>query len=117
MERCAARFALIAGIIALLCGTGAAAQSLRRGNAPPVRSGRNDRTKKPWPVARLVAYDAHDRRYYDLTWARAHQMRDPAGDTLVAVPMNRLPHGTNPAMAFRFRAGLNRGGSASLSGK
>jgi len=40
---------------------------------------------------RMVAYDAKDKRFYSVAWARAHGMRDKGGDPLTVVPMSRLP--------------------------
>jgi hypothetical protein len=45
-----------------------------------------------------VAYDARDLRYYPLSWAKAHGMRDPAGDPLVPMAITKLPRGANPAL-------------------
>ena len=53
----------------------------------------------PAPAVHLVAYDAHDRRYYSLQWAKKNGMRDPSGDPLVILPLEKLPKGTNPAIA------------------
>jgi hypothetical protein len=47
---------------------------------------------------RVVAYDARDRRYYPLSWAKAHGMVDPAGDPLVPLPISKLPTGANPTL-------------------
>lgn len=40
---------------------------------------------------RMVAYDAKDRRYYSVIWAKAHGMHDKGGDLLTVVPMSALP--------------------------
>lgn len=40
---------------------------------------------------RLVAYDAKDRRYYSVAWARAHGMHDRGGDRLVLRVRSSLP--------------------------
>ncbi len=40
---------------------------------------------------RMVAYDAKDRRFYSVAWARAHGMRDKGGDPLTVVPRTGLP--------------------------
>jgi len=39
----------------------------------------------------MVAYDAKDRRYYSVAYARSHSMRDAGGDLLVIVPITLLP--------------------------
>jgi hypothetical protein len=52
------------------------------------------------PPVRMVAYDVRDLRYYPLRWARAHGMRDPAGDPLVMLPFTKLPKGANPTLVF-----------------
>ncbi len=40
---------------------------------------------------RMVAYDAKDKRFYSVAWARAHGMRDKGGDSLTVVPRTGLP--------------------------
>ena len=39
----------------------------------------------------MVAYDAKDKRYYSVAWAKAHGMHDRGGDPLTIVPMASLP--------------------------
>jgi hypothetical protein len=39
----------------------------------------------------LVGYDAKDKRYYSVAYARAHHMRDRGGDLLVIIPKSKLP--------------------------
>jgi hypothetical protein len=62
-------------------------------------AGKTRKPSKPAPAAHLVAYDSHDRRYYSLQWAKENGMRDPGGDPLVILPLEKLPKGTNPAVA------------------
>ena len=40
---------------------------------------------------KMVAYDAKDKRYYSVAYARAHGMHDKGGDPLTIVPLSRLP--------------------------
>ena len=39
----------------------------------------------------LVAYDAKDKRYYSVAYAKAHHMKDRGGDTLILIRKFRLP--------------------------
>ncbi len=43
------------------------------------------------PLAKMVAYDAKDKRYYSVAYAKAHGMHDKGGDPLTIVPMSSLP--------------------------
>ncbi len=52
------------------------------------------------PHARLVAYDAKDKRYYSVAWARAHGMRDKGGDRLVVVRKSSLPSSARESRAM-----------------
>ena len=40
---------------------------------------------------KMVAYDAKDKRYYSVAYAKAHGMHDKGGDPLTLVPMSSLP--------------------------
>ena len=40
---------------------------------------------------KMVAYDAKDKKYYSVAWAKAHGMRDKGGDKLILIPMAKLP--------------------------
>jgi hypothetical protein len=46
---------------------------------------------RPHHRGRMVAYDAKDKRYYSVTYAKAHGMRDKGGDPLTVVPLSSLP--------------------------
>lgn len=50
---------------------------------------------------RIVAYDAKDKRFYSLAWARAHGMHDRGGDHLVLRPLSSLPHDARLSRAMR----------------
>ena len=39
----------------------------------------------------MVAYDAKDKRFYSVAYAKAHGMHDRGGDPLTIVPMSGLP--------------------------
>ena len=39
----------------------------------------------------VVAYDAKDKRFYSVAYAKAHGMHDRGGDPLTIVPMSSLP--------------------------
>jgi hypothetical protein len=41
--------------------------------------------------AKMVAYDAKDRKYYSVDYARAHGMHDRGGDLLIVIPRWKLP--------------------------
>lgn len=70
------------------------AQNGKKPHCAPTRP--KKKTQTPSPMR--VAYDPHDRRYYALTWAKAHGMRDPGGDKLIPLPADKLPPGANPAI-------------------
>ncbi len=40
---------------------------------------------------KTVAYDAKDKRYYSVAYAKMHGMHDKGGDPLTIVPMSHLP--------------------------
>jgi len=42
--------------------------------------------------AKKVAYDAKDRKYYSVDYAKAHGMHDKGGDQLIIIPRSKLPH-------------------------
>jgi hypothetical protein len=48
-----------------------------------------------------VAYDAKDRRYYSVAWAKAHGMKDRGGDHLVIVPRASLPKDARLSRAMK----------------
>ncbi len=41
--------------------------------------------------AKMVAYDAKDKRYYSVAYAKSHGMHDKGGDPLSIVSMSSLP--------------------------
>ena len=51
--------------------------------------------------AKRVAYDAKDRRYYSVAWAKAHGMRDRGGDPLTIVRRSSLPRDARESRAMR----------------
>ncbi len=55
------------------------------------------------PHAKLVAYDAKDRRFYSVAWARAHGMHDKGGDPLVIARKSSLPPDAKESRAMRGR--------------
>lgn len=48
-----------------------------------------------------VAYDAKDKKYYSVAYARAHHMRDRGGDKLVVVWKSSLPHNAKLSRAMK----------------
>ena len=52
----------------------------------PTASARNTRHH-----GMMVAYDAKDKRFYSVAYAKAHGMHDRGGDPLTVVPMSSLP--------------------------
>lgn len=52
------------------------------------------------PSAKYVAYDAKDRKYYSVEYARAHQMHDRGGDKLIIIPRSKLPKGAKLSHAM-----------------
>ena len=50
---------------------------------------------------RMVAYDAKDKRYYSMAYAKAHGMHDKGGDPLSLVPMSSLPKEAKESKAMR----------------
>ncbi|GEM_PF-1172648 len=50
--------------------------------------------------AKLVAYDAKDRRYYSVAWAKANGMHDKGGDPLTIVPFSSLPKDAKESKAM-----------------
>lgn len=55
------------------------------------------------PHAKMVAYDAKDRRFYSVAWARAHGMHDKGGDPLLVVRKSSLPPDAKESRAMRGR--------------
>ena len=49
---------------------------------------------------KMVAYDAKDKRYYSVAWAKAHGMHDKGGDPLTIVPMSSLPKSAKESRAM-----------------
>jgi len=56
--------------------------------------------RRPHQGRKTVAYDAKDRRYYSVAWAKAHGMHDKGGDPLTVVPMSRLPRDAQESRAM-----------------
>ena len=49
-------------------------------------------TAKPHlKTAKMVAYDAKDKKYYSVAWAKAHNWHDKGGDKLILISMAKLP--------------------------
>jgi hypothetical protein len=65
----------LAGLLPLLAST-AQAQHSKMAHGKP---------------SKMVAYDAKDKRFYSVAWAKAHGMHDKGGDPLTIVPMSSLP--------------------------
>ena len=60
----------------------------------------------PRPVAsghgrKMVGYDAKDKRYYSVAWAKAHGMHDKGGDPLTIVPFASLPKEARESKAMK----------------
>lgn len=49
---------------------------------------------------KMVAYDAKDKRFYSVAYARAHGMHDRGGDLLTIVPMSSLPKAAKESRAM-----------------
>lgn len=49
---------------------------------------------------RMVAYDAKDKRFYSVAYAKAHGMHDKGGDPLTVVPLASLPKGVKMSRAM-----------------
>ena len=49
---------------------------------------------------KMVAYDAKDKRYYSVAWAKAHGMHDKGGDPLTLVPLSSLPREAKESKAM-----------------
>ncbi len=50
---------------------------------------------------KMVAYDAKDKRYYSVAWAKAHGMHDKGGDPLTIVPFAGLPKEARESKAMK----------------
>lgn len=50
---------------------------------------------------KMVGYDAKDKRYYSVAWAKAHGMHDKGGDPLTIVPFASLPKGARESKAMK----------------
>ena len=72
----AAAFAVVVGATAVC----ASAQSMKHHGLKPKAGG-----------GKMVAYDAKDKRYYSVAYAKAHGMHDKGGDPLSLVAMSSLP--------------------------
>lgn len=66
-------------LASLLLVSGASAQGMRH-HGMKMRHGK-----------KMVGYDAKDKRYYSVAWAKAHGMHDKGGDPLTIVPLSSLP--------------------------
>ncbi len=51
--------------------------------------------------SKMVAYDAKDKRFYSVAWAKAHGMHDKGGDPLTIVPRACLPKEAKESKAMR----------------
>ena len=49
---------------------------------------------------KMVAYDAKDRRYYSIAYAKSHGMHDKGGDPLSIVAMSSLPRDAKESKAM-----------------
>ncbi len=49
---------------------------------------------------KMVAYDAKDKRYYSVAYAKAHGMHDKGGDLLTFVPLSSLPKDAKESKAM-----------------
>ena len=82
---------------AILCGlhfTVSAFATPDHKPAAPSKSSAPRITAKAYLAAhpdREVAYDAKDRKFYSVAYARAHGMRDKGGDTLTIHRLSALP--------------------------
>jgi len=62
------------------------------------------KTSKPHAVRhgqKMVGYDAKDKRYYSVAWAKAHGMHDKGGDPLTIVPFASLPKEARESRAMK----------------
>ncbi len=50
---------------------------------------------------KMVGYDAKDKRYYSVAWAKAHGMHDKGGDPLTIVPYTSLPKEARESKAMK----------------
>jgi hypothetical protein len=50
--------------------------------------------------AKMVAYDAKDKRYYSVAYAKSHGMHDKGGDPLTIVAMSSLPKDAKESKAM-----------------
>ena len=82
-------FARLAALLTLTSGA-APAFAQTKTTAPPPRKS-----------VKMVAYDAKDKKYYSVAWARAHRMRDRGGDKLIVIPLSKLPKGATMSRAMR----------------
>ena len=56
--------------------------------------------KPPHKTVKMVAYDAKDKKYYSVAWAKAHKMHDRGGDKLILIPLSKLPKGAKRSRAM-----------------
>lgn len=57
----------------------------------PVASAKTAKSHMARHRQKMVAYDAKDKRFYSIAWAKAHGMHDKGGDPLTIVPFASLP--------------------------
>ena len=50
--------------------------------------------------AKMVAYDAKDKKYYSVEYAKSHNMHDRGGDLLVIMDRAKLPKGAKLSHAM-----------------
>lgn len=55
---------------------------------------------KPSAGGKMVAYDAKDKRYYSVAYAKSHGMHDKGGDPLSIVAMSSLPKDAKESKAM-----------------
>ncbi len=51
-------------------------------------------------AVRMVAYDAKDKRWYSVAYAKAHHWHDRGGDKLTLIPFSHLPKGAKMSRAM-----------------
>ncbi len=65
--------------------------------APSAHAAHHQHHQKP---SKMVGYDAKDKRFYSVAWAKAHGMHDKGGDPLTIVPMSSLPKDAKESKAM-----------------
>lgn len=81
-------FAVLVALAAGAAVSGASAQSAVH------------RSMKMTPGAKMVAYDAKDKRYYSVAYAKSHGMHDKGGGPLIIVSMSSLPKDAKESKAM-----------------